>query len=333
MNKTITIHDIARAAGVSSSTVSRVLNGTTAVAEDKRVAVLAVVDQLNYRPNVIAQGLKRGRSAAIGVLTQSIDSPFYGTILRGIEQGLSGSDYHPVIASGNWRTDQELEALVLLMTRRVDALIVMSGLNPDDYLRRIAADIPLVVVGRTVAGLEGQCLRVDDRHSAYEATRYLIGLGHRRIAHITGPSFHQDAVDRRGGYSQALSDAGLAVDPQLIVEGDYTEQSGLLAILALLSRGALFTAIFGANDQMAYGARLALYRHGIRVPDDISLVGFDDQLASSYTTPPLTTVRVPTLEIGRMAAQGVLSLLDKQQLALPTVATELVIRESAALRR
>lgn len=209
----------------------------------------------------------------------------------------------------------------------------MSGLNPEDYLRRIAADVPLVVVGRAIARLEGQCLRVDDRHSAYEATRYLIGLGHRRIAHIAGPEFHQDALDRHAGYSQALSDAGLALDPQLIVEGDYTEHSGLLTTQALLSRAALFTAIFAANDQMAYGARLALYRHGIRVPDDVSLVEFDDQLASSYTTPPLTTVRVPTLEMGRMAAQGVLGLLDKQRLALPTVATELVIRESAALRR
>ena len=333
MNKMLTIHDIARKAGVSPSTVSRVLNGTTPVAADKRAAVLAVVDQLNYRPNAIAQGFKRGRTAAIGIMTQGIDSPFYGPILRGIEQGLSGSIYHPVIASGNWRTDEELEALDLLLARRVDALIVMGGLTPDEHLHRIAADMPLVVVGRTIVGLESQCLRVDDLQGAYEATRYLIGLGHRRIVHIGGPLFHQDAIDRRAGYSRALSDAGIALDPALIVEGDYTEQSGLLAAQALLSRATLFTAIFAANDQIAYGARLTLYRHGIRVPDDVSIVGFDDQLASTYTTPPLTTVRQPAIDMGHMAAQAVLGLLDKQPVSLPTVATELIIRESATRLR
>jgi LacI family transcriptional regulator len=158
-------------------------------------------------------------------------------------------------------------------------------------------------------------------------------LGHQRIAHIAGPAAHQDALERRDGYRRALSAAGLPVDEQLIVEGDYTEQSGLLAVQMLLSRGAMFTAIFVANDQMAYGTRLGLYRHGIRVPEDISLVGFDDLLSSAYTTPPLTTVRQPTLEMGRTAAKAVLQLLEDQPIELSALATALVIRESAALRR
>jgi LacI family transcriptional regulator len=333
MNKTVTIHDIAREAGVSSSTVSRVLSGNVPVAPHKRDIVLAVVKKLNYRPNVIAQGLARGRTAAIGVVTQSVSSPFYGEILRGIEKGLAGSDYHPVFTSGNWRTEEELAALDLLSGRRVDGLIVLPGVIPDDHLRRVAEELPLLVVGRTIAGLEQQCLRVDDALAAQEATRYLIELGHRRIAHIAGPVTHQDAVDRRAGYRRALEQAGLPFDRQLIVAGDYTEQSGLLALQSLFSRGALFTAIFVANDQMAYGARLGLFRRGIRVPEDVSIVGFDDLLSSAYTTPPLTTVRQPTFDMGRAAAQAVLQLLAEHSVDLPTFTTSLVIRESAALRR
>jgi LacI family transcriptional regulator len=266
-------------------------------------------------------------------VTQSVSSPFYGEILRGIEKGLAGSDYHPVFTSGNWRTEEELAALDLLSGRRVDGLIVLPGVIPDDHLRRVAEELPLLVVGRTIAGLERQCLRVDDAQAAQEATSYLIELGHRRIAHIAGPVTHQDAVDRRAGYRRAMEQAGLALDKQLIVAGDYTEQSGLLALQSLFSRGALFTAIFVANDQMAYGARLGLYRRGIRVPEDVSIVGFDDLLSSAYTTPPLTTVRQPTFDMGRAAAQAVLQLLVDHSVDVPTFTTSLVIRESAALRR
>jgi LacI family transcriptional regulator len=333
MSNTVTILDIAREAGVSPSTVSRVLNANAPVAPDKRDAVLAIVKKLRYHPNTIAQGLKRGRTGVVGVLTQSLSSPFYGEILRGIERGLSGSSYHPVFTSGNWQTEEEREALDLLSARRVDALVVLTGVMPDEPLRQAAEQLPLVVIGRSIAGIEQQCLRVDAFSGAVEATRYLIGLGHRQIAHIAGPGTHQDAVDRRAGYAHALTEAGLPVDPNLVVVGDFTEQSGLLALQALFSRSALFTAILAANDQMAYGARLALYRRGIRVPDDVSLVGFDDQPGAAYTTPPLTTVRQPTFEIGGMAARAVLDLLDGQPVTLPIFSTELIIRESAALRR
>jgi LacI family transcriptional regulator len=333
LSNVITILDIAREAGVSPSTVSRVLNGTVPVAVDKRDAVLAVVKRLRYRPSAMAQGLVRGRSDAVGVLTQSIASPFYGEILLGIEQELFSSGYVPVIASGNWRTEKEIAALDMLSARRVDAMIVLAGVISDEHLRQAAHDLPLVVVGRSVAGLEQQCLRIDNQRAAEEATRHLLTLGHRRIAHIAGSNHHQDAADRRAGYIQALVSAGIPVDEQLIVTGDYTEPSGLLAIQSLLSRGVMFTAIFAANDQMAFGARLALYRNGIRVPDDVSLVGFDDQPAAAYTTPPLTTVRQPTHTIGRAAARAVIQLLEAQPLQLPALTPELIIRESTTLRR
>ncbi|HNP70501.1 MAG TPA: substrate-binding domain-containing protein [Kouleothrix sp.] len=333
MTKPATIHDIAREAGVSASTVSRVLNGTVPVAENKRAAVLDVINRWNYRPNVVAQGLARGRAGVIGVLTQAMFSPFYGEIYQGIEQGLHGSAFHPMFASGNWRTAEETTALDLLLQRQADGLIVLWGTLPDQQLQQVAGQRPLIAIGRSIAGFERQCLRVDDVQGGYQATRHLIDLGHRRIAHITGLLAQQDARDRREGYLRALADAGLPAEPQLVVEGDFAEQSGLLAMQALLARAARFTAIFVANDQMAYGARLALYRYGIRVPDDISIIGFDDQVGSAYTTPPLTTVRQPTQAMGRAAAQAIVRMLNDEPLDLPTFATELIIRESTALYR
>ncbi len=333
MYTNVTILDIAREAGVSPSTVSRVLNGNLQVTPEKREAVLLVAKKLRYQPNAIARGLVRGRTQAVGVLTQSIASPFYGEVLLGIEQALSSAGYQPIITSGNWRTDDEIAALDVLSARRVDALIVFAGVLSDEHLSEAARKLPLIVIGRSVAGIETQCLCIDNLRAAQEATRLLISLGHRRIVHIAGPKHHQDATERRNGYVQAFAEAGLPVDEQLIVSGDYTEQSGLLAMRSLLSRSIMFSAVFAANDQMAFGARLALYRQSIRVPDDVSLIGFDDQPASAYTTPPLTTVRQPTHAIGQAAAHAAIQLLNDQDLDIPELATELIIRESTTRRR
>lgn len=333
MPDSVTLSHVAREAGVSPSTVSRVINGTARVTPEKERAVYEAIRRLGYRPNLIAQGLARGKSMSVGVITQDVASPYYGEVIKGIEQGFNGSPYYPIFASGHWRPDAEREAFKVLSGRKIDALIAMGGLLPDAELLEMAARLPMVVIGRVVPGLEGNCLHTDQVQGAYEATRHLIDLGHRRIAHIAGPLYQQDARDRLEGYRRALSDAGLNFDPRLVIEGDYHEPSGLMAVEALLSRGALFTAIFSSNDQMAYGARLALYRRGIQVPGEISLVGFDDLPSSSYTTPPLTTVAQPTLEFGREAARAILAKLEGRPYALPPLANRLIIRESTALLR
>jgi LacI family transcriptional regulator len=325
-----TVSDIAQIANVSPSTVSRVLTGSSPVHPEKRAAVLAAIEQLNFRPNLTARALVRGKSMAIGILTQSMSSQFYGELSQGIEEGLAGSGYHPIFASGQWQPDEEQAALNILADRQVDGLIILGGDQPDAELRTINSQIPLIAVGRSISGLEQQCLRVENRLGAARAVRHLLDLGHRRIAYISGIPAHIDSRERRLGYEQALSEAGLALDERLIVEGNFTEQSRTLALEALLARGIHFSAIFAGNDQMAYGARLGLYRHSLRVPDDISLVGFDDLLGSAYSTPPLTTVRQHMLSQGRHAAQAMLSLLDGAPLELAPIATDLVVRESTA---
>jgi LacI family transcriptional regulator len=329
-----TLNDVATIANVSPSTVSRILNGSAVVAKDKRERVLKAIEQLNYRPNVIAQGLARGQSMTIGVITQAISSPFYGEALAGVEQGLEGSGYHALFASGHWLIHEEREALKMLTSRRVDAIILTGSSIPDLELQQLSKTLPVVIVGRTVPGLEDQCISVNNTVSGSLGIQYLISLGHRQIAYVSGTATIQgDAVERLEAYCQALEAAGIKYDPNLVIEGDYQERSGLFAIETLFARGAIFTAVACANDQSAYGVRLALYRRGIRVPDDVSLIGFDDLQASAYTTPPLTTVRQPVVEMGRLASQMALSMLKGAPMKSSQIKAELVIRESTAVLR
>ncbi|MCO5190039.1 MAG: substrate-binding domain-containing protein [Anaerolineae bacterium] len=328
----ITIQDIAEQSGVSISTVSRVLSGNAGVTEPKRQAVLAAVDKLDYRPNLFAQGLASGQSMSIGVMTQNFGSAFYDAILRGIIAGVEKSSYSPLFADGRWRTDIERRALQTLLNRRVDALILLGTQLDSDDLLDLKKQMPLVIVSRSVAGLEQNCLVVDNYKASFQATTHLLDRGHQHIAHITGAlsesNVLRDGAQRLAGYQDALRKAGIEPSPKLVVEGSFRSQSGLLAIETLLTRGKPFSAIFAANDQMATGARLGLYRRGIRVPDDVSLIGFDDQPHSAYMTPPLTTVRQPAEEMGLMAAQAVLNQLQGKPFALPMVSAELIVRES-----
>lgn len=330
--ESVTIHDIARHAGVSPATVSRVLTGSTPVAAEKRQAVMAIVDSLHYRPNAVAQGLARGRSWAVGVLTQDISPPYYGQFLQGIERGLRGTGYHPVFVSGA-QLEEARRALDLLVSHRVDALVVMGGQIPDEDILEVAQRIPVVAIAHSLPGLEDRCLHVANVEGAYEATRHLIGLGHRRIAHLAGLASHSHSPERLEGYRRALRDADLPQDPNLVVDGDFSEAAGLSGVEELMARKVSFTAIFAGNDQIAMGAQLALSRYQLAVPRDISIVGFDDQPASAYCTPPLTTVRQPVVEMGVTAAQAVLRLLAGEKVSLPSFGTELVVRESTAPRQ
>ncbi len=333
--QSITMYEIARLAGVSQSTVSRVLNGNTPVAPDKQAAVLEVVERLNYRPNLAAQGLVSGKTSEIGVMTRHLGSPFFVEILRGIARGLESSKYHLAFGVGSEVGSEDRREVDLLLARRVDGLIVQVSQDiGDEYLCEIAESIPLIVIGRQIRGLEKQCVVVGNYHGAYMATSYLIDKGHKLIAHITGNPALQDAVERREGYCKAMVDRGLDVIPDLIVEGDFTETSGTLAVDKLLARRDTypFTAIFAGNDQMAVGARLGMFYRRIGVPEDVSLVGFDDLASSQYMIPPLTTIRQPAYYMGLMATQAMLSALSGGSIHLPEFPVELVVRQSVAIR-
>ncbi|HSG17317.1 MAG TPA: substrate-binding domain-containing protein [Anaerolineae bacterium] len=328
-----TISDIARRAEVSISTVSRVLSGTTKVTDAKRRAVLEAVTDLNYQPNVFARGLASGQSLTIGVLTQNFGSPFYDGIIQGVVRGLNRTDYFPIFADGQWRSDIELEAILAMMRRQIDGLIVIGGFLVPEELEKLARDIPLVIVARRLAGFEENCVCIDNVQASYVATQHLIELGHRRIAHISGRLDHPDARDRQQGYIMAIEEAGIQPNPELIIEGNFRRQSGVLAIDMLLLRGVAFSAIFAANDQMAHGARLGLYRRGLRVPEDLSLVGFDDDSAAAFMIPPLTTVRQPAVELGHEASRIILARLKGETTSPARLKSELIVRESTSIHR
>ena len=333
----VTILDIAQRANVSPSTVSRALRGSAAVSDDKQKAILDAVDELNYRPNIFAQGLASGQSMTIGVLTQNFGSPFYDGILQGILDGLDQTNYWPLFVDGRWQSALEERALNMLLDRQVDGLIVVGGQTSGETVQAFAQKTPLIVAARKLDNLPGRCIYVNNFEAAYKATKHLIDRGHRDIAHITAPMDYATAVndiqERKRGYKQALTDVGIEPDPRLIVDGNLRQQSGVLAVEMLLGRGRPFSAIFAANDQMAFGARLALYRRGIRVPDDVSLVGFDDESSAAYTIPPLTTVKQPALELGLATAKAILALINNHTPTIPVFDAELTIRESVARHR
>jgi LacI family transcriptional regulator len=333
----VTIHDIAEKAQVSPSTVSRVLRNSAGVTQVKRDAVVQAIAELDYRPNIFAQSLASGQSMTVGVLTQNFGSPFYDGILQGILLGMEDTNYWPLFADGRWQPAIEQQALELLLDRRVDGIIIIGGQIPEEKLQQVAAQVPLVVVARELKTMPNHYLYVDNFQAAYRVTKYLLDMGHRDIAHITAPTAYKETVDdvhkRYEGYQQALRDVGFDPDPRLVVEGNLQQQSGVLAVEMLLSRGRPFSAIFSANDQMAFGARLALFRRGIRVPEDTSLVGFDDEGSAAYMVPPLTTARQPSIKMGQVAAQAILDMMNGNSPDLPLFEADLIIRESVSRHR
>lgn len=320
--------DVARLAGVSPSTVSRILNGTAKVSDDKRLAVLAAIEKVSFAPNQMAQGLKKGRSLTIGIVVQDISSPFFDETLRGIDDGLKGTGYASVIVSGHWNADEEADRVRLLLARKVDGIILLSGRISDEAVLGFSGQRPIVSTGRALQTRTALGFKTDNEYGAWLAVRHLVELGHRRIAFISGPANNHDADERLAGYRRALNEAQIDIDPALVVEGNYHEASGMMAMNRLFDTHQQFTAVFAANDLSAYGARLALYRKGIRVPDDISLVGFDDLPGSSYTTPPLTTVRQPMYDMGRIATQALLRLINGETVQGEIPPVELVVRET-----
>ncbi len=324
----VTLDMVAQAAGVSPSTVSRILNGTAVVSDIKKKAVEDAIEALGFVPNPVARGLAGGRTLSIGVVTQAMDSPFYGASLRGIEDELDSAGYNSLFVSGHWNAAAEARCIATLRSRRVDGLIVLTGRMSDQALKVYAKSLPVVVTGRALKAPGLFALNFDNFLGGQLATQHLIELGHRKIAFITGDPKHPDATERLRGYRAALEAAGIAFEPALVVAGEFQEESGLLAIDHLLKNGQQFSAIFAANDQMAQGAALGLYRRALRVPDDVSLIGFDDLPISMYATPPLSTVHHPAYELGRLAATAMMQLLTGATPTAQAPLPRLIVRES-----
>jgi len=326
------IREVAEAAGTSVATISRALQRPDVVAPTTLRRVLAVVEKLGYIPSAQPKILRTARTHVIVALVPDISNPFFSEIIRGIAQVAHGNGYSVLLGDTQNNRDRETAYAQLLATRQADGIITLLP-----HLPAIAAAgrLPLVNACEYFNDNSVTKVLVDNRKAAQEATSYLLSLGHREIAFVSGPMDTPICVDRDAGYELALRAAGIERNPRLTVIGNFSIESGIEAALHLLAHKQPPTAIFCANDEMAMGAMQALKLRGLRIPEDVSVIGFDDIRYARHTDPPLTTVSQPKGALGRNAMELLLEILEDPHTPVRKVMlpTELVIRGSTRKRR
>ena len=332
------VKDVARRAGVSTATVSRVINGSSYVSTELKERVEAAIRELGYEANPFAIGLKIDKSHTIGLIISTIENPFFAAIVRGVESKVYPAGYSLILC--NTDSDPHLERmyLKLLRQKRVDGLIISTSGGADVEIATLAErGVPVALLNRRLrAGQQlVDAVLSDSVGGARCAVAHLIALGHRRIGIVAGPSGHLQGEQRLAGYKQALAEAGLPVVPELICEAPFTAEGGYAGTLQLLAEGVGATALFISNNFMMLGAMRAIRECGRRVPADLAVVSFDDIDWAPYVDPPLTVVAQPAYQIGVTAAQRVLGRLSgriagkAREIVLPT---ELIVRASCGAR-
>ena len=309
----VTLRDVARVSGVHPGTASRALNEETRalVNEDTARRVLEAAEQLGYRPNPIARGLKTNRSYTIGVLIPDLTNPLFPPILRGIEDRLEESGYTPLMANTDNDPERERIDWHAMRARQVDGIVAATARRDHELLDELLeSGIPVVLVNRRAPDSGVPSATADDRQGIRLAVGHLAELGHERIAHIAGPLELSTGLDRHEGFHEAMRELGLEPDPELVVvTGAFTEAEGAKACAELLDRDAGPTAIAAANDLLALGCYDVFAERGIACPEEISVVGFNDMPFAGRFQPPLTTIRIPHYEIGMAAAELMLENL------------------------
>lgn len=331
MSNGVTIRDIAKLSGVSYSTVSRALSGVDKVKDTTYVRVLEAAEHLGYVVNRQARSLAGGGHQVVGLLVHGLESDYFGQILKGVDEALAQANFEMMLFTTHRHKDKEINHATRMMSGLTDGLLIVSPESHQDYIRNLQEKaVPFVLVDVSAAD-EGVTVSATNAEGAYDATCYLLALGHRRIGFITGNLNLPVAVHRLEGYRRALGAFALPFDDSLVCEGDFVQERGYEAALELLSREPRPTAIFASNDESAFGVLRAAEFLGVAVPDDLSVVGFDDLPMSKHITPKLTTVRQPIREMGNVAATLLLEQLRYGQPAASVqLPTELVIRSSCA---
>ena len=331
-DKKITIVDVAREASVSLTTTSRVINNKFHVRPEKRERVLRAMARLGYTVNLQARSLRSGRSQMVGLVVRDVGTAYAGEIVRGIDLVLAESQYDLMLYTTHRRKTQESAYVTMLSRGLADGLLLILPRDPEAYLRVLRERrFPHVLIDHQGIDNRGPAVGATNWQGAFDATRYLIDLGHRRVGFITGDMELGCARDRLAGYHAALDQFGLPDDPALIREGDFFQACGYTAANELLALPEPPTAIFASNDVMGFGVMEAVRDHHLRIPDDISIVGFDDVPQATQVHPPLTTVRQPLEQMGRAAARLLLEIIQDPEHLLPRIElpTELAIRATA----
>ncbi|SFU04141.1 transcriptional regulator, LacI family [Kosakonia arachidis] len=332
----ITIRDVARHAGVSVATVSRVLNNSALVSQDTRETVMKTVAQLGYRPNANAQALATQVSDTIGVVVMDVSDAFFGALVKAVDTVAQQHDKYVLIGNSYHEAEKERHAIEVLIRQRCNALIVHSKALSDEELSSFMEQVPgMVLINRLVPGYAHRCVCLDNVSGAVMATRMLLNNGHQRIGYLASSHHIEDNDLRREGWFRALEEQGIAATESWVGTGSPDMQGGEAAMVELLGHNLQLTAVFAYNDSMAAGALTALKDNGIAVPQHLSLIGFDDIPIARYTDPQLTTVRYPVASMARLATElallGAAGKLDLQasHCFMPT----LVRRHSVATRQ
>ncbi len=328
----VTIRDVAKKAGVSVATVSRVLNNSALVTDETRNRIQSIAEKLHYVPNASARGLSTRRSDIIGLLLPAVNGDFFSEVIRGADQAAQERGFHFLVSSHH-NDLTEIQTELQAISGRVDGLLLMSPNQNPHTLRKniLPASLPVVLLNCPPGGEPIDSLTVDNRTGAFEIVQHLIGHGHTRIAIIKGLGQNIDARERLEGYRLALRKNGCERVSALEVEGSFDESSGYDAVPAILNLRPRPTAVFAANDAMAVGALSALLDAGVNVPGELALVGFDDTPVARYVTPSLTTVHVPISDLGSLAMKKIADILQggkrtkREHIVLPT---ETIIRHS-----
>ena len=329
----LTLEDIARLSGSSRSTVSRVINGDSNVSDATREKIMKVIREVNFQPNLAARGLAVGRVNVIGLVIPMgvgaiFTDPFFPLLIQGVSSGCHALDYSVML----WLAEPDYERRMiskLMYNGLVDGVIVSSMLMDDPIVKALAeSKLPFILIGRHPTNEHISYVDLDNQKSAFDAVRYLLNMGRQRVATISGPKNMIVGQDRLQGYKNALAQHQVSLDANLIVEGDFTEEGGYCAMQSLLT--AHPDAVFIASDSMALGATRAIQEKGLRIPQDVAVIGFDDIASSSLSTPTLSTVRQPIQEMGAKAAEAIIELILNPETGPQKIVleTELVLRES-----
>jgi DNA-binding LacI/PurR family transcriptional regulator len=305
----VTVYDVAQRAGVSIATVSRALNDRSRISASTRQHVLAVAAELGYQPNDLARSLVGKATQTIALLLPDIANPFFPELVKGVQTIADQRGHLLLLCHNADDEDKALHDLAMLRRKQVDGVILVAGALSGERFAEASAGLPVVVMDRKIVVPRSTLVAVDHRIGARTATEHLLALGHRAIAHVAGPENLSVSVERRAGWEDALRAAGIESDEQLAIPGNFLEDGGWAAGQSLVKVRDRFTAVFAANDLTAIGLLAAFTEHGVRVPRDVSIIGFDGIHLAAYTTPKLTTVAQPIFELGQRAAELLLDRL------------------------
>jgi len=327
----VTIHDIARECGVNVSTVSRSLSGSYGVNDETRQRVLEAARRLNYVPNRVARGLATGRSQSLALLISDVRNPFFAEVARGAEDAAFAAGYDLILGNADLDRERQMRYLRSLVAKRVDGLVInsVSGLSDSEVEELLEYGVPVVLLNRLDNVQSISSVSADNFEGGYLAGQYLIGLGHRNVAHVTGPRQHGNLTERARGFVKAVHQAGGDVHG-VVLHGDQNQQGGYALTRKLLALQPAVTGVSTGNDAMAFGVIRALLEYGKAIPADMSLVGFDNVELASILQPPLTTVHQPKYEMGEAAVQILLRQIARPD-SVPehrVLGVQLIERES-----